>query len=286
MHPITTFVGLDSDGCIVDTMASKQHQFLQPLFIKSFGLEPLAEVYHQCADFVNLYSTTRGITRFRAIYLNLHYFNRHPQTLAAGFPPVPTDDLKVFLDSELPPSGDALEQWLTGHPSEMLTTLLQWHHDVNNAILASEATFPAYQGAIEALRKMKGKSETGIVSQSPERVLKQDWDAHGLLAYVDHVAGQEVGNKVTQLSTLTDGHFEKSRVLMIGDAMGDLQAARDFGCRFYPIIPGQEETSWNAFNTTYYDTFLTGHYTEEVEATLIADFSAALPEEPAWLRNP
>ncbi len=285
MNPIDTFVGLDSDGCIVDTMASKQHQFLQPLLVKAFHLEPLAEVYYQCADFVNLYSATRGITRFRAICLNLQYFNRHPRTLAAGFPPVPTADLEAFLASGLPPSGDALEQWLAQHPSEMLSTLLKWHHEVNDTILKSGAIFPAYQGACEALRKMKGRSETGIVSQSPERVLKQDWGTHGLLDYVDHVAGQELGDKVTQLSTLTGGRFEKSRVMMIGDASGDLNAARDFGCRFYPIVPGKEEESWQAFNERYYEDFLAGRYTAEVEAQLIADFTAALPEKPEWLKE-
>ncbi len=280
-----TFIGLDSDGCIVDTMASKQHRFLQPLLIKAFSLDPLAEVYHRCADFVNLYSTTRGITRFRAIYLNLCYFNTHPQTVAAGFKPVPTEDLAAFLESGLPPSGDALEGWLQEHPSEMLSTLLKWHHDVNDAILESGAIFPAYEGAKAALRLMKETSESAIVSQSPERVLRQDWGAHGLLDYVDHVAGQELGDKVTQLTKLTGGRYDLSRVMMIGDASGDLNAARGFGCRFYPIIPGQEEASWQRFTDSVYAAFQAGEYTAAQEAEYIAEFTASLPEKPAWIKE-
>ncbi len=285
MRDATTFVGLDSDGCVVDTMASKQHQFLQPLLIRAFGLEPLAEVYHQCADFVNLYSATRGITRFKAICLNLQYFNAHPQTKAAGFAPVPTQDLEAFLESGLPPSGDALETWLQTHPSEMLETLLRWHHEVNNAILDSGAVFPAYKGAVTALHLMKERSETAIVSQSPERVLRQDWGTHGLLELIDHVAGQELGDKVTQLTKLTSGRYDPSRVLMVGDASGDLLAARGFGCRFYPIIPGQEEASWQFFTETLYDAFQSGRYSAEQEAKLVAEFTAALPEKPAWLKE-
>ncbi len=281
----TTFVGLDSDGCVVDTMASKQHLFLQPLLVKAFGLEPLAEVYYQCADFVNLYSATRGITRFRAIYLNLQYFNTHPQTIAAGFAPIETADLKAFLDSGLPPSGDGLTEWLKSHPSPMLETLLKWHHEVNDAILAAGAIFPAYEGAKAALRLMKEQSETAIVSQSPERVLRQDWGTHGLLELIDHVAGQELGDKVTQLTKLIGGRYEPSRVLMVGDASGDLNAARAIGCRFYPIVPGREEASWQTFTESIYDAFQAGTYTEAQEAELIADFTAALPEKPAWVED-
>ena len=39
----TTFVALDSDGCVVDTMAAKQHGFLQPLMVKTLGLSPEEE---------------------------------------------------------------------------------------------------------------------------------------------------------------------------------------------------------------------------------------------------
>lgn len=278
----TSFVGLDSDGCVVDTMAAKQHGFLQPMLVDALGLGPMREAYVACADFVNLYSEYRGITRFRAIFLSLTFFNRHPAVRAAGFPPVPLADLEAFVNSGLPQSSEALEGWLRDHPSALLETLLRWSYAVNAAILASGVVFPAYEGAREALRRMRGRSETGIVSQSPERVLRQDWDAHGLLTFVDHVAGQELGDKVAQLTALTDGRFPRNRVLMVGDAFGDLKAARAFGCRFYPILPGQEEASWARFNGEVYPAFAEGRYTPACEAALIEAFSAALPSLPPW----
>lgn len=279
---IDTFVGLDSDGCVVDTMASKQHGFLQPLLIEALGLQPVAETYHACADFVNLYSETRGITRFRAIYMNLELLNRHPDYVATGRPPLPLDDFKAFVDSGLPLSSDALEGWLKDHPSEFLEKILKWSLDVNAAIIKSGVIFPAYNGACAALKRMQGRSETGIVSQSPERVLRQDWGAHGLLEYVTHVAGQEVGDKVAQLSTLTGGRFAKNRILMVGDAPGDLKASRAFGCRFFPILPGKEEESWELFNSEVYDAFTAGTYTEAREAELIDAFVKTMPATPPW----
>lgn len=279
---VSTFVGLDSDGCVVDTMAAKQHGFLQPLMVEALGLEPLREVYCACADFVNLYSETRGITRFRAIYLNLQLFNRHPARVAAGFPEVPVEDLRAFVESGLPLSGETLERWITAHPSPVLEKILAWSRRVNEAILTSGVEFPAYAGAREALKRMAGRSETGIVSQSPEQVLRQDWGAQGLLEFVGHVAGQEVGDKVAQLTALTDGRFPRERVLMIGDALGDLKAARAFGCRFYPIVPGAEEASWEAFNREVYEDFLAGRYTVDAEAARVRDFAAAMPALPPW----
>lgn len=282
MMTCDTFVGLDSDGCVVDTMASKQHRFLQPLLIEALRLEAMRETYCACADFVNLYSQTRGITRFRAIYLNLQCFNRHPARVRAGFPPVPLADLEAFVESGQPLSAQSLAAWLETHPSNLLEKLLAWSRRVDAAILDSGVVFPAYAGAREALRRMVGRSGTGIVSQSPERVLQQDWGAHGLLDYVDHVAGQELGDKVAQLTALTDGRYARERVLMIGDALGDLKAARAFGCRFYPIVPGAEEASWEAFNREVYDAFLAGDYTAEAEAARVRDFAAAMPALPPW----
>lgn len=276
MSDLPTFVGLDSDGCVVDTMAPKQHGFLQPLMIRTLGLDP--EVYHACADFVNLYSQTRGVSRYRAIYLTLSLYNRHP----AHPKPVPLEDLRAFVESGLPLSNAAVETWLADHPSAFLERILQWSKEVNAAIIASGTLFPAYEGAREALKRMHGRSETGIVSQSPEKVLEQDWGAQGLLPYVNHVAGQEFGDKVAQLTTLTAGRFPKDRILMIGDAPGDLAAARAFGCRFYPILPGQEEASWATFNAGLYDAFTAGRYTPEDEASRVEAFLATLPDAPPW----
>ena len=255
-------VALDSDGTVLDTMAPKQHRFLQPMFIEAFGLQSQAAAYHACADFVNLFSATRGISRFNAILLTLEALNAHP-------------------DSGLPLSADALAGWLRDHPSPLLEKLLAWGHAVNDAILASGAVFDVFPGVREALAAMHGPCRVGIVSQSPERVLRQDWGAHGLLDFVDLVAGQELGAKPAQLAALAEDR-PPADVLMVGDAFGDLNAARTFGCRFFPILPGREGDSWERFTREVFPDFLAGRYTPERETALIDAFSAALPDKPAW----
>ena len=70
---------------------------------------------------------------------------------------------------------------------------------------------------------------------------------------------------------------------MIGDAPGDLKAAKANELSFYPIISGNEEKSWEFFYTEVADKFRKGHYTEEYEAGFTDEFNSTLPVEPPWV---
>jgi hypothetical protein len=71
---------------------------------------------------------------------------------------------------------------------------------------------------------------------------------------------------------------------MIGDAPGDLKAARGAGALFFPVNPGHEEASWARFVMGACDRFLDGSYAGAYEAALIAEFDQYLPETPPWKR--
>ena len=275
-----TLVALDSDGTVLDTMGPKQHRFLQPMLADALGMGPLREAYFACADFVNLRSAARGITRFNAILLALTLFNRHPDVRAAGFPPFDLADLRAFVASGLPQSDAALGGWLRDHPSPFLETLRAWGRAVNAAILASGLRFDPFPGVPEALAALHARSAVAVVSQSPAAVLRQDWDAHGLLRFVDDLAGQERGVKAVQLRSAAEG-FAPGRVLMVGDAYGDLQAAQALGCPFFPILPGREADSWRELAEEAYPAFLEGRYDP---APRLAAFTHALPppDSPPW----
>jgi hypothetical protein len=72
--------------------------------------------------------------------------------------------------------------------------------------------------------------------------------------------------------------------LMVGDAPGDMAAARANSALFFPINPGYEEASWQRFYQEAMHKFLAGAYAGEYEAALIADFERLLPEVPPWKR--
>ena len=69
---------------------------------------------------------------------------------------------------------------------------------------------------------------------------------------------------------------------MIGDAPGDMKAAKANGVLFYPINPGHEETSWERFYNESMDKFFNKEYEGEYENTLIEEFESYLPETPPW----
>jgi len=69
---------------------------------------------------------------------------------------------------------------------------------------------------------------------------------------------------------------------MIGDAPGDMQAARANDALFYPINPGHEEASWQRFYEEAMHKFLAGEYAGAYEASAIAEFEKLLPDIPPW----
>jgi hypothetical protein len=69
---------------------------------------------------------------------------------------------------------------------------------------------------------------------------------------------------------------------MVGDAPGDLKAARDNGALFYPINPGDEEASWERFYNEAMQRFFDGTYAGAYEAALIVEFDRRLPDTPPW----
>ncbi|MBA7683205.1 hypothetical protein ES703_91565 [subsurface metagenome] len=69
---------------------------------------------------------------------------------------------------------------------------------------------------------------------------------------------------------------------MVGDALGDMKAARANDALFYPINPGDEAQSWKRFHDEAFDKFFTGQYAGTYEEKVIAEFDKYLPETPPW----
>ena len=105
-----------------------------------------------------------------------------------------------------------------------------------------------------------------------------------MLHLVAAIAGQEVGTKAFQIERATAGRYPPGRLLMIGDAPGDLAAAREAGALFYPIVPGREEPSWRRLHDEAYDRFLAGDYAGDYAEALTRGFLDALPDTPPWKR--
>jgi phosphoglycolate phosphatase-like HAD superfamily hydrolase len=84
------------------------------------------------------------------------------------------------------------------------------------------------------------------------------------------------------LKYTTAGKYDADKVLMIGDAPGDLKAARANNALFFPIVPGNEEESWARLNKEGLDRFFNGTYAGTYQESLLEEFDKALPENPVW----
>jgi len=280
------FVGIDSDGCAFDTMGIKQRECFTPWMIAYFNLQPVAETARECKEFADLFSKTRGANRHKTLKRILtELLPSHPAVKHLGFE-VPrfehyfawVDDRNSLL------SNDGLKaaiECADGQARAELSHVLQWSEKVNQTIARIVRNIPPFPYVRESLEKLKSPADIIVVSATPCEALQREWAEHDIDQYAQVIAGQEMGSKKQHLA-LTTGSYQAHQTLMIGDAPGDLKAARANNALFYPINPGQEEASWKRFHDQALDVFLSGQYAGSYEADLIAAFDACLPENPPW----
>ena len=123
-----------------------------------------------------------------------------------------------------------------------------------------------------------------VVSQTPTEALTREWQEHKIDRYVAVIAGQEMGTKTEHLKMAAEGKYPSEKMLMIGDAPGDLKAAKNNNALFYPVKPGDEEASWQRLYEEGLDHFFAGSYAGDYERALIEEFERILPEQPPWRR--
>ncbi len=277
------FIGIDSDGCAFDTMEIKHKECFCPNIIKHWGLQAVSKYAREAAEFVNLYSKWRGINRWPALVMVLDLLRERPQVQARGveIPQVPR--IRAFIaDDAYPKSNDGLKAYMAAHPDPELDRALAWSLAVNATIADMVHGIPPFPYVRESLEYLFDKADMIVVSQTPLEALTREWQEHGIDRYVRLIAGQEMGKKSEHLALAAGDKYPPDRILMIGDAPGDLRAARANGALFYPINPGHEEESWQRFYEEAVHRFLDGTYAGEYEGRLIAEFDALLPDVPPW----
>ena len=130
-----------------------------------------------------------------------------------------------------------------------------------------------------------GVADMVVVSATPTEALIREWEEHEIAKHARVIAGQEMGSKKQHLAMTAKGKYVPDHILMIGDAPGDMEAARGNGALFLPINPGHEEASWERFYKEGLDRFLAGQYAGAYEASLVAEFLKLLPDTPPWKRQ-
>ncbi|MBN1249157.1 MAG: HAD family hydrolase [Anaerolineae bacterium] len=280
------FVGIDSDGCAFDTMEIKHKECFTPNIIKYWDLQAVSKYAREAAEFVNLYSQWRGINRWPALVMVFDLLRERADVLARNVEPPQADRIRAFIaDDNFPKSNDGLAAYMKENPDSELDRAWAWTNAVNDTIADMVHGVPPFPGVRESLAFLADKADMIVVSATPLEALRREWQEHNIAQYVEVIAGQEMGKKQLHLQLASEGKYAANHVLMIGDAPGDMKAAKANNALFFPINPGDEETSWQRFHEEAVTKFLNEEYAGDYEAKLIAEFEAMLPETPPWRRK-
>jgi phosphoglycolate phosphatase-like HAD superfamily hydrolase len=277
-------VGIDSDGCAFDTMEIKHKECFIPAFIQHMGLQPVSKYAREACEFVNLYSKWRGANRFPAYLKALDLLKERPEVQARGARVPELAGLRDWVKRETKLGNPTLKAEVARTSDPDLNRTLHWSVAVNAAIDAMVAGIPPFPYVRQSLEKLAPVADLIVCSATPQHALAKEWAEHGIHGHVAAICGQEVGSKQEILQRASTHGYGPRRILMIGDAPGDLKAARGAGALFFPINPGHEEASWERFVREGCDRFLAGTYAGAYEDELIAEFDRYLPEQPPWQR--
>lgn len=272
-------IGIDSDGCVFDSMEVKQVMHFHPLILRHWGLEKVEHRVRQIAEYVNLHSPWRGSNRFVALLKTFELLDASPSLHRADVDLPAYSSLKAWVESGDSLSNDSLEKPASSDPE--LQKVLEWSLAINRDISARMMPVPPFAGVQEALAAMKGRADMVVVSLTPLEALEHEWSTHGLRNFMDGIAGQEWGTKQEQLQlALRQGNYDPEKVLLIGDAPGDWKAAREVGVCFSPTVPGREAECWKRLLEEDLDLFFAGDYRGEAMNQRVTEFQAALSPEP------
>ena len=285
--PITNFspqheflVGIDSDGCVFDTMELKHKECFIPNFIRHYRLQGVSRYAREASEFVNLYSKSRGTNRFPALVEQLDWLRRRPEVRARNVEVPDLPSVRRWVERETRLGNPALEKAVRDSSDPELASALAWSTAVNQAIGRMVEGVPPFPHVQECLEHLANKADMLVVSATPSEALNSEWREHGIARYVHAIWGQEVGTKTEMLAVAA--HYEPSRALMVGDAPGDWQAAGANKCLFFPINPGDEEASWRRFRDEGIERFFASTFAGPYQKQLLAEFDSCLPQQPPW----
>jgi phosphoglycolate phosphatase-like HAD superfamily hydrolase len=276
------FIGIDSDGCVLDSMRIKHCECFCPNTISHFDLQPVSKYAIETWEYLNLYSKRAGGNRFLGLIEFFDVLKGRKEVKKLNLQFIDLSPLIEWAGKAEKLSTVSLRDHAAIVKNEIIDRVLLWAFDIDEDIKKKSGSIKPFQFAEEAISEIKKHADVTIISHAPVETIRREWDACALLQYADFIAGQEYGTKSEKLRIIAKGRYDDNRIMMIGDAWKDLEAAEDNGVLFYPINPGKEKDSWERFYKEALGKFLGGTYTGNYERILIGEFDKCLPDKPFW----
>ena len=255
-------VCIDSDGCAIDSMNIKHINCFGPEMVGEWGLyEWQHEILARWND-INLYSLTRGVNRFKGLLMALREINEKYVKIED------LDSLAGWVEATKELSNNSLAMAIEENPESIcLKKALSWSNNVNASIkrLPEEKVLP-FEMVKEALIFAHERADVAIVSSANLGAIMDEWERHELLPHVDLVLAQDAGTKAHCIGELLKKGYDRDKVIMCGDAPGDMDAAERNGVFYYPIKVNLEKESWTEFIDVGFNKLIEGAYSGEYQS--------------------
>lgn len=254
-------VCVDSDGCVMDTMNCKHFHCFGPCMVEEWELNQWREEILERWNVINLFSMTRGINRFKGLAMALGEINEK-------YTPIPgVASLQCWTETAPALSNDgvakAAAEASDPEARQILEKALSWSKAVNASIvkLPEEMKVP-YEGAKEGLAAAHRFADVAMVSSANRDAVEEEWGKFGLLVHTDIVLAQDVGSKAACIAEMLKFGYDPKKVLMVGDAPGDCDAAEKNGVHYYPILVNHEKESWEEAVAVGFGKLQSGEYAQ------------------------
>lgn len=260
-------VCIDSDGCAMNTMEVKHRNCFAPEMIKTWELFENEEYILNIWFDLNLYTRTRGINRFKGLVETFKVIRKEG---------IYIDDLDSIIDwventDEL--SNKSLLKQIEKNPySKGLKMTYDWSLNVNKSIESLPKGDEPFKCVEKCLDKLSNLSDVVVVSSANNEALNDEWKRHNFTKYIRALLGQEEGTKKICIGKLKEKGYDANNILMVGDALGDLEAAQHNGVKFYPILVGKEEFSWDRLVKESIYKLLSNDFDDDYQNKLIKEF--------------
>lgn len=262
---------VDSDGTVMDTMTIKHERCFGPMFIKAMDIKEHQDEILNHWLHVNLYAITRGINRFQGFFEICEFIQKEYGISYEGM-----DEFKAWVTSTKEFSVNSIKKYMeTSKDNWLFEKALEWSKLVNEAIVNLPPSLP-FEGVNESLLKLSSESDIVGVSSANKEAVYEEWTRLDLMKYFRFVGCQDVGNKASIIKQALALGYKKENTIMLGDADGDLNAAKENGVWFFPIVPRKEAQSWIQFVNEAYPKLLQGKFNDEYQASLINAFYDSL----------
>lgn len=264
-------VCVDSDGCAMDTMNCKHIYCFGPCMVDEWGLSEWRDEILRRWNEINLYQTTRGINRFRGLAMALSEINER-YTRIPGIS-ILNEWCETTHALSMGALKDAIDASCDTEGRECLSKALAWSRAVNESInkLSDDLKVP-FEGAREGLVSAHSIADVAVVSSANREAVEEEWREFDLLPSTDVVLTQDIGSKAFCIGEMLHFGYSADKVLMVGDAIGDMDAAEKNGVLYFPILPGKEADSWRELREVALGKLMDGTYRGEYQEQKIKEF--------------